>query len=61
MIKEPKYLILVFKIEGHSTWRMLSGPDEKQIMAQLTSREFPKVTAKKFIEIDRITGKIEEY
>lgn len=44
------YKFVVFKLEGHNTWRMC---DEKSF------REIKNALEPKYILVDRITGKIE--
>jgi ribosomal protein L16 Arg81 hydroxylase len=46
-----KYTVVLFKLKGHSTWRMTQS--------LVDFKNIKNVTEKKFIEIDRITGKID--
>lgn len=45
------YTLVMFKLEGHQTWRINTE-------ASLSKETKMKVTEKKFIIIDRITGEI---
>lgn len=57
-----KYFICLFKMEGHETWRLQTGKSIQQIEQYLKSQLGTHiVTAKKFFEIDRITGSFEEF
>ena len=58
------YYLTLFKIEGHDTWRThLSGHKdgfEKSCVKSCVGSIHPKVTEKKVIRIDRITGNIKD-
>lgn len=59
---ELKYYVCLFKMEGHETFRMQTGKTVNDIEYYLkTQIGKNKVTARKFFEIDRLTGKIEEF
>lgn len=45
-----RYRFLMFKLEGHSTWRITSEGSIKEVKG--------KITHAKMLEIDRITGKV---
>ncbi len=49
----PKYRFVLFKLKGHSTWRMTEETSFKKEVPQ------DKVTATKLIEINRITGEVD--
>lgn len=60
--KELKYFICLFKLEGHRTWRMLIHGTMEGLELQLKPpHNKAKITAKKFFEIDRLTGLMEEF
>lgn len=50
MEKELKYRFIMFKLKGHETWRVVDARSKNKELD-------PKnITAKKVIEIDRLTG-----
>lgn len=55
--KDLAYYLTLFKIEGHETWRA-DIKDEKDKFEKLMPKNFPKITEKNVIRIDRITGTI---
>ena len=61
-LESVKAYICLFLMEGHTTYRIAVNPTiegiEKQFKEQLGKN---KVTAKKFFEIDRLTGSFEEF
>lgn len=56
--REMKYFLTVFKIEGHQTWRASLSSDKNGFKD--TVEEHAKVTEKKTIIVDRITGEFKE-
>jgi len=62
MSKELKYYVCLFKLKEHETYRIVSMRSveecEKYLKTQLGKNI---VTSKKFFEIDRLTGKFEEF
>ena len=62
---DPKYLkyyVCIFKIEGHNTWHGMFNKSVEGIEKELKPPVFrAKITAKKFFEIDRLTGNFEEF
>lgn len=46
---DPKYRLIIFKIEGHEKWRLTTEKSIKQVKG---------VTHAKMLEIDRNTGQI---
>ena len=62
MNKELKYFFCLFTLEGHKTWRMLMHSTLEGLEKQLKPpHNGARVTAKRFFEIDRVTGKMEEF
>jgi hypothetical protein len=60
--KELKYYICLFTLQGHRTWRMIIHPTVEGIERQLKPpHNRTKVTAKKFFEVNRLTGEMEEF
>ena len=57
-MKELKYYICVFKKDGHTTWRVMLESNMEAMEKQLG---LFKATKKKFFEVDRITGNMEEF
>lgn len=51
--KELAYYIVLFKIEGHETWRLTQDASFKNEHAQGT-----KITEVKKFRVDRLTGEI---
>ncbi len=52
---------VMFTIEGHATWRISLYPGKADFDDYLSKQiNHPKITAKKFFVIDRITGNITE-
>lgn len=59
---ELKYVVCLFKMEGHETYRAIIGGDEVQCDNQLKTQLGQNVvTSKKFFEINRLTGTFEEF
>ncbi len=56
--KQLKYFICLFKLEGHTTWRLTSSTSVDIIEKSL---KLAKVTHKRYYEIDRLTGIMEEF
>lgn len=57
-----KGYVCLFKMEGHYTYRIMSAPKITTIEKQLKNQIGPnKIIAKKFFEIDRVTGSFEEF
>lgn len=57
----PPYGLLLFKIEGHRTWRMNPVKNEEELTRYLSTQpNHPKITDKKWFSIDRIEGTITE-
>ncbi len=57
-----KYYVCLFQLEGHTTWHGMFNKTVEGIERQLKPpQNRTKVTAKKFFEIDRITGTFEEF
>lgn len=58
---EAKYFLTLFKVEGHSTWRMHAAAHrvafEKE-KALTKNGKFPTVTEERRYAIDRITGEL---
>ena len=64
--KEPlhtlKGYICLFKIEGHRTYRVMTNSSIEAIELHLkTQTSGQKITMKKFFEVDRLTGTLEEF
>jgi len=60
--KDPKdlaYYLTMFTLEGHQTWRCHLGQDAGSFDRQSANDNWPKITAKNVIRIDRITGQIQ--
>lgn len=60
--KDMAYYLTLFKIEGHSTWRShvsgkKDGFDHEWSVGEI---HHPKVTERKTLRIDRITGEFKE-
>lgn len=53
--KDLSYYLTLFKIEGHTTWRAHLAADP-QGFAKQCQPGMPKITEKKTVRIDRITG-----
>lgn len=53
-----KYYLCLFKLVGHTTYHGTFGRSVDEIMSSVDKT---KITSKKFYEIDRLTGKIEEF
>lgn len=60
MAETPKYFICLFKKEGHTTWRIVTGDTLEQVENSIKLTK-AKITARKFFEIDRLTGEMEEF
>lgn len=61
--ENPTYCLVLFKIEGHETWRsslMGKKEDFERTFAMDVKSNKPKVTENKFFIIDRLTGKVKE-
>lgn len=59
--EELKYYVLIFQMVGHETWHWIPGKTMEVIDKQLKAMTGVKITAKKFFEIDRLTGTFEEF
>ena len=61
MKKELAYYLTLYKIEGHTTWRAQLSHEkngfDNQIKSQKEGRH-PKITARRNVRIDRITGEV---
>lgn len=56
------YYICAFKMEGHKTFRLLVGRDVEGIETRLKEElGNNKVIEKRFYEVDRLTGNLEEF
>lgn len=58
--KEIILLMNLFKIAGHSTYRLLITHDEKEWVTHTHSPNFPVVTERKVFIVEKITGTITE-
>lgn len=57
--KEMVYFLTLFKIEGHQTFRASLKSDADGFDREVKNTvNYPKITEKKIIKIDRITGNI---
>lgn len=56
---EIGYFLTLFKIEGHQTWRAFLGGKESSFDDQVQA-SMPKITERKVLYINRITGVISE-
>lgn len=59
--KKPAYFLTLYKLEGHTTWRANLGGDEDHFNREIKTNwknNAPKVTEKRIIKIDRLTGTI---
>lgn len=60
--EELKFYLLLFRLEGHETWHGLFSKKMEIIEKQLKPpQNNTKITAKKWFEIDRLTGNFEEF
>lgn len=59
--KDLAYYLTLFTVEGHTTWRThLAGHKNGFDEYLSTSANPPKVTAKRVVRIDRITGEFSD-
>lgn len=54
----PTWILTLFKLKGHETWRALISPTEEEFVRQTTTQNFPEVTETKKFVIDKIKGTI---
>jgi len=54
--KDLAYYLTLFKIEGHTTWRAHLGQFPDSFDRQKQNDNWPAVTEKQVLRIDRITG-----
>lgn len=55
---DSKYFVIIYKLEGHETWRVHSGRSIEGFEKQAINNKWPKITERNTIEVDRITGQI---
>jgi hypothetical protein len=60
MKENPKYFMCLFMLENHTTWRLVVEGSLEKIGDQLGKCK-DKVLKKRFFEIDRVTGEMEEF
>lgn len=55
---KPPYVLTVFRVEGHETWRTFLAPDAASFTVQVEKVSKAKVTEKAQYSVDRITGEV---
>lgn len=54
--KDLSYYLTLYKLEGHETWRAILSQNPEGFDLQSKHNNFPKVTERVNMKINRITG-----
>lgn len=57
-LKNLFWYFTLFKIEGHETWRAHLGSDAESLDRTAKVDHFPKITERKILKVDKVTGEI---
>lgn len=55
---QTKYYLTIFRLEGHERWRAFLGRSATSFDDVRAHDNWPEVTEKKVIRIDRMTGEL---
>lgn len=62
VLKNPKAIVCLYKINGHKTFRIVNCKSIEDVEKHLkVGCNNQKITAKKFFEVDLLAGTLEEF